>query len=233
MLLPALLSGRTFTHRLSDAEVEHGYLTISPDLEAVSILTDDPGYRRLVDGSSLIEALPSLDAELFSERGIPLDAVGEAAWILDPDALTRVGAGAGDLVGVTVRRAGFELAPVFETVAPESLDERLVEALRRLGKGDPEQIDSVVWLVCAHDPDLFTVPLPPLSELAADAGLLIHGEHLAPPGSTSTAGRCASGSSTPPRCIALIRMPRSPYWRSRACMNRSPTPTTCSTPVNR
>jgi hypothetical protein len=58
------VSRTTRTHRLSAAEVEHGYFRISPDLEPVSILTDDPTYRRLVDLSPLTEALVELDAAL-------------------------------------------------------------------------------------------------------------------------------------------------------------------------
>lgn len=84
-LLPALLNGRMFTRRVSAVEVEHGFLNLSPDLEPVSILTDDETYRRLVDGSAGVEALSDLDAELFTERGIPLDEVTEGAWLLERD----------------------------------------------------------------------------------------------------------------------------------------------------
>jgi tetratricopeptide (TPR) repeat protein len=181
-LLPGLLDGRTFTHRLSATEVEHGYLSISPDLEPVSILTDDPTYRRLVDGSPLTEALAGLDAALFAERGIPLDANDDAAWILEPDALKRLGVAAGELVGVTVRPGGFELTAVPEGDAPTGLGERLLDVLQRLGAGEPEQIDGVVWLACADYRDLFGSALPPLAEVFTAARLAWEGEQLAPSG---------------------------------------------------
>jgi len=103
-LLPALLMGRTFTHRVSYAEIAHGFLNVSPDLDPVSILTDDDTYQRLVDGTELIEVLSGFDADLLIERGIPVDAIGDAAWLLEPGVVSRLDVGVGDLVGVTVRR---------------------------------------------------------------------------------------------------------------------------------
>ncbi len=96
--------------------------------------------------------------------------------------MIRLDVAASELVGVTVRPDGFELTAVAETDAPSVLGERLGEALERLGEGDPEQIDSVVWLACADDPDLFGSPPPPLSEVFAAAGLAWEGEQLATAG---------------------------------------------------
>jgi hypothetical protein len=148
----------------------------------VSILTDDANFRRLVDGSPVVEALPELDAGVFAERGIPLDGVAEAAWILEPDVLQRLGVAAGDLVGVTVRSDGFELTAASVPDVVAGLGGRLGDALLQLGEGEPEQIDSVVWLACAEDPDLFCAPSPPLAELFAASGLAWRGEQLAPAG---------------------------------------------------
>ena len=78
-LLPALLIGRTFTHRVTAVEIAHGFLNTSPDLEPLSILTEDDTYQRLVDGTELIEALAGFDADLLTERDIPPDAIGECA----------------------------------------------------------------------------------------------------------------------------------------------------------
>ena len=181
-LLPALVNGRTFSRRVSAIEVEHGFLNPCPDLEPVSILTDHETYHRLVDGSAVVEALSDLDAELFTERGIPLDEVTEGAWLLEPDALKRLGVVPGGLVGVTVRPDGFELTAVPTAEAAPEIAPRLSDALERLGKGEPEQIDSVVWLACADDPDLFRARVPPLAEVFAAAGLVWEGEQLAPAG---------------------------------------------------
>ncbi len=49
--LPALLMGRTFTHRVSPTEIEHGFLDVSSDLEPLSLLTKDETYLRLLDGT--------------------------------------------------------------------------------------------------------------------------------------------------------------------------------------
>jgi hypothetical protein len=103
-LLPPLLTGRTFTHRVSAAEIEHGFLNVSPDLEPVSILTEDDTYQRLVDGTALIEALAGFDADLLTERDIPLDAIGDCAWLLDRGGLLRLDLSVGDLVGVRFDR---------------------------------------------------------------------------------------------------------------------------------
>lgn len=181
-LLPALLMGRTFAHRLTAPEIEHGFLDCSPDLEPVSILTDDDTYQRFVDGAELIEALAGRDESLLSGRGIPPDAFGECAWLLEPDALRRLGLAAGDLVGVRVRPDGFELAPVPEAGQAPDIEKRLAQILQELGDGEPEQIDTVVWLACADDPDLFVTPLPPLLEVFAAAGLVWDGDQLGPAG---------------------------------------------------
>lgn len=110
--LPALFMGRTFTHRVSPAEIEHGFLDVSPDLEPLSLLTEEEIYLRLLDGTRLIEVLAGFDDELLAERGIPADSFVESAWLLDPAALRELEVGADGLVGVTVRTDGFELTKV-------------------------------------------------------------------------------------------------------------------------
>ncbi|MGH3384413.1 MAG: SEC-C metal-binding domain-containing protein [Nocardioidaceae bacterium] len=179
-LLPAMLMGRTFTHRVSAAEVEHGFLNVSPDLEPVSILTEDDTYRRLVDGTALVEVLTGFDDELLTQRDIPLDAIADAAWVLEPDVLRRLDLSEGDLVGVTVRSDGFELGTVTAIGQVPDAGARLADALQLLGDGGPDQIDCVVWLASAQDPGLFSSPVPPLTELFAAAGLVTDGEQLGP-----------------------------------------------------
>ncbi len=180
-LLPALLMGRTFTHRVSPAEIEHGFLDVSPDLEPLSLLTEDETYLRLLDGTGLVEVLAEFDDDLLAERGIPTDSFEDSAWLLDPPALRELKVGAGDLVGFTVRTDGFELTKV--TSPTHAADPRpIVEALARLGDGDPDQISSVVWLACAHEPGLFASPTEPLTAILGRAGLVSNGEHVGPPG---------------------------------------------------
>ncbi len=180
-LLPALLMGRTFTHRASKAEIEHGFLEIGPDLEPLSLLTEDETYLRLVDGTGLVEALAGFDDDLLAERGIPAGSFEECAWLLDPVALRELKAVPGDLVGVTVRADGFELSRV--TSLTQATDPRpILDAMTELGGTRPGQIDWVVWLACANEAALFAAPTQPLTEIFGAAGLVIDGEQVAPPG---------------------------------------------------
>ena len=179
--LPALLMGRTFAHRVSPAEIEHGFVDVSPDLEPLSLLTEDETYLRLVDGTGLVEVLAGFDDDLLVERGIPTDSFEESAWLLDPAALRELKIGADDLVGVTVRTDGFELAKL--TSPTHAADPQpILDAVTRLGDGEPDQISSVVWLACADEPSLFASPTEPLTEILEGAGLVTDGEQVAPPG---------------------------------------------------
>lgn len=182
-LLPVLLMDRTFTHRVSAAEVEHGFLNVSPDLEPVSLLTESDTHRRLVDGTEVTEALPDFDADLLTDRGIPLDQAGEAIWLLGPDVLRELELTAGAVVGVTVRPDGFELMKMPQVAPAPELGSQLTEALEQLGGGeDPHHITGVVWLACADDPALFTSPRLSLTEVFAAAGLVMDGGLMGPPG---------------------------------------------------
>lgn len=167
---------------MTEAEVEHGFLNVSPDLEPVSILTEDETYQRLVDGTELVEALAGFDNDLFVERDIPLQSVGDSAWVLAPNTLGRLGLAAGDLVAVTVRPEGFELDTVPDIDPARDLAGRLSEALHVLGDGEPDQLDSVVWLACADDPSLFSSPQASLAEVLDSQGLVWDIDKIAPPG---------------------------------------------------
>ncbi len=179
--LPALLEGRTFTHRVSRAEIELGFLAVSPDLEPLSLLTDDETYLRLIGGTGLVEVLAGFDDDVLAERGIPADSFEESAWLLDPTTLRELELDEGDLAGVTVRPEGFEVTKV--TSPTRGTDPQpIVDALTQLGDGSPEQISDVVWLACAHDPVLFGSPTEPLAEILDRSGLVTDGELVAPPG---------------------------------------------------
>jgi hypothetical protein len=72
--LPALLTGRVFTHRVSSVELEHDLLAVTPDLEPVLMLRDDPAYAQLTDGSALRvvypdEAEPPIPVEVIDQSG--------------------------------------------------------------------------------------------------------------------------------------------------------------------
>src|SRR5680860_1282322 len=146
------------------------------------MLAEDDTYLRLVDGTELVEALGGFDAGLLSERGIELDSFGDSAWVLEPGALRRLDLSPGDLVGITVRPEGFELSKVSPGAPAPDLEVRLAKALELLGQGGPDQIDSVVWLACANDPNLFASPLQPLAEIFDHSGLVTDGDQIGPPG---------------------------------------------------
>ena len=179
--LPALLEGRTFTHRMSPAEVEHGFIGVSPDLEPLSLLTEDETYLRMLDGTALVEVLSGYDDGLLADRGVFLDSVGDAVWLLDPAALRELAVEGDDLIGLTVRKNGFELSKI--SAPTQALDPQCIaDALTALAAGEPDQISSVVWLACANEAALFTSPAEPLTELLGRAGLVAEGEQVGPPG---------------------------------------------------
>lgn len=181
--LPALLDGRTFTHRLTDAEVAHGFIEANADLHPLAMLTEEFRYQRLRDGSPVTDVLTGFDDDLLRDRGIPDGAIRDAAWLLAPDALQAWAAG--DLLGVTVRPDGFELAAATPAQPPADLAERLTAAIAAIAAEEqdaPAMLDSVVWELCAADPTLFAIPLPPLGELLDEHGFVRDGDQLAPPG---------------------------------------------------
>lgn len=178
--LPSLLTGRTFTHRLTSAEIKHGYLAVSPDLTPLSLLTDDPAYQHLMDGSAVQEVLTDLDDSLLIARGIPLDGFPDTALLLGPKVLRRLRSKPGDLVGLTVRPGGLELATARVWAPPDEIAARVLGSLRA---EEPEQIDSLIWQLCAADEALFSSQaLPPLAETFAAAQLVCDGDQVAAPG---------------------------------------------------
>lgn len=184
--LPALLAGRIFTHRLTGPEVEHDILEMNPDLEPVPVLTEREEYRRLADGSLVTWVLMPFDADTLTQRGVPLDVVGDhGALLLTPGYLKEKGLSEGDVIALSLTGDGLVLEVVpDQEAAPEALD-RLGQRLTAVLKHEPDepmQLDVAVWTACADDPALFTEPLPPLGAALDACGLAHDGEWLAGPG---------------------------------------------------
>jgi hypothetical protein len=180
--LPALLAGRVFTHRLDERELQHDLLTLNPDLVPVSMLTEDAAYRRLADGSPLVDVMVPFDADLLDEREIPFDAVDEhGALLLAPGRLAGLGLAAGDLVGVRLTPGGLELEVVEERlVVPDPADVgRRLSAILADRPDEPQQLDLAVWTACADDPALFGQASPPLGQLLEEYGLAQEGDWVA------------------------------------------------------
>ncbi|MGV7975236.1 hypothetical protein PJN22_29455, partial [Mycobacterium kansasii] len=74
---------------------------------------------------------------------------------------------------------GLVVERVTEVASAQGVGARLAATL---DAGQPTYFDAAVWTVCAEEPQLFTEPLPPLSEIVDDHGLARHGEWLAPGG---------------------------------------------------
>jgi hypothetical protein len=68
--LPALLTGRVFTHPLAADELAHDMLSVTPDLNPITALCEYEQYRRLSEGSDVRNVLPGFDDELLEQRGI-------------------------------------------------------------------------------------------------------------------------------------------------------------------
>ncbi|MBF4163990.1 SEC-C metal-binding domain-containing protein [Nocardioides acrostichi] len=151
-----------------------------PDAVAMAMITDGGGLGELVDGSTLVEAIPSLDADIVAERGIEVADGDEPLWLLDPTALAPSVPDC--LVGITVVSGRFEILAVEEPEVPAELALRLRDIVVEHGGDGAVQIGALVWQACADDPDLFTRPAPPLSELIAAGDLVRAGEFVGPPG---------------------------------------------------
>lgn len=180
--VPAFLGDRVFTHRVDEDEVRAGYLTAVPDLEPLTILTDDIAYRRLDDGSPISVQFGGLGAGSLAERGVDLTRYADYVWLLEADALTRRGAKAGDLIAVRVGTDGFEISVVTEPVPDGHDAAAAVAAVLAEYADEPIEVGMTVWQACADEPGLFEEPGPALTDLFDSAELVRDGSHLGPPG---------------------------------------------------
>lgn len=169
--LPTLLEGRTFTHRLSEAEVEHDLLSLVPDLAPVEIMIGDAPYDRFTDGAAALVVYPA-DEEL-GDRDIDGEAVLGGAILLERGRLAGLGLGVGDVVGLRVEPDGLELLAV-----GEALGIGTGEALAALVEESPDRphlIENSVWTLCAADAGLLRLPELPLGEQLESLGVTWRG----------------------------------------------------------
>lgn len=175
--LPTVLAGRVFTHRVGAAELAHDLLTVTPDLDPITALCEHEEYRRLADGTPAQVIIAEFDDGLLEQRGIPDEAVDpHGALLLAPSTLAALGVAEGDLVGIRLTDQGLTVERVSDTGPAGDVGARLAATL---DAEEPEYFDAAVWTVCAENPQLFTEPLPPLSEIVDDYGLERRGEWLA------------------------------------------------------
>ena len=177
--LPAILAGRVFTHRLTADELAHDILSLTPDLDPITALCGHEPYRQLADGSTAQVVVAGFDDDLLEQRGIPAEVVDPlGALLLAPGTLDALGVAEGHLIGVRLTEQGLVVERV-TAPAQTAVGERLAAVL---DAEEPEYFDVAVWTACVENPALFTQPLPPLREIADDAGLASEGEWLAPSG---------------------------------------------------
>jgi tetratricopeptide (TPR) repeat protein len=178
--LPAVLSGRVFTHRVDAYEVAHDLLTATPDLSAIAELCHHEQYQRLADGSPVIIVLNDYDDDVLDQRDIPPEAVDEGgALLLAPGTLSAIGVTAGDLVGVRLTHSGLVVERVTAVGPGADLGDRLAATL---ATDEPTFLDAAVFTVCVADPAAFTEPVPPLGDIIADRGLVRDLDSVAPHG---------------------------------------------------
>ena len=182
--LPALLEGRTFTHRLSETEVEHDLVATLEDLAPVEVLIGDPPYDRFTDGADATVVYPSDPA--LGDRAIDAEAVSGGAILLERGRLAGLGLGVGDIVGVRVEQDGLELLAVGE--ASGTSTGQALAALVGESPDRPHLIENSVWAVCAADNDLLRRPELPLGEQLESCGVARRGSLIATEGYDFDAG---------------------------------------------
>ncbi len=193
------IAGRTFTHRLNDSERELG---------VISICVDIAGYQRfdsvrLADGTEL---------EPFSVEDGHMAWHGPAGWL--------GGFNADDLLAFTAEftaPSGDERVDATVTIRvvaePAAVPGELVSAVRAAYDAEQHEHglpvaaeDLVVWL-CHYHPDMFRVPLPPLSDLIEHAGLQLNGGFVAHDDSVWRQDLLAR------RTYRLLDLVPEPHWR--------------------
>ncbi|WP_254922675.1 SEC-C domain-containing protein [Rhodococcus sp. OK302] len=153
--LDALLEGLVFTHRLSDIEISANVLEASPDLDPIL------GFVNVTDGLRVVEV--EYETELLNERGFE-SAGSRRVVILPPSSLADYSAG--DLVGLAVEDGQLTLRAAEVEDEPD-----LAPVLGKIfAANGVEALDSASWQLLIEDPELFTVPSPPLGELFEAAG---------------------------------------------------------------
>jgi tetratricopeptide (TPR) repeat protein len=180
--LPALLLDRIFTHRLSPAEVKHGFVNITPDLDTLAML-DENDFLRLPDGTPVTAAVASLDGGAFVDRGVPDDEMPSEALLLPPGLLSSRGFEPDELAGFLYTAAGLEITHVGDEISDGAAVGAALSGF--FGKEDepqPQEIGTLICTVCADDSSLFSGPSAPLGEMVESAGLVRSGDQVAPAG---------------------------------------------------
>jgi hypothetical protein len=180
--LPALLSGRTFTHRLTEFEIAHDLLLVTPDLDPVErLLAGDDA--RLSDGTEVRSLLLPFDAEILDKRGVRVDDLDEDASLLLPAGYLRGRLVRPDeVIGLQVTADGVTLAVVDAQTGAAATGEFTRAIATLLDRHEPEELSSAIWTACSDDAELFRDPLPPLDAMLPTSGVVRQGDWVASDG---------------------------------------------------
>jgi tetratricopeptide (TPR) repeat protein len=176
--LPSVLQDRIFTHRLTEREIEHDLLEVTPDLDLPSLLTEGPHAFGL--GGVPMPVLFDV-ADLPAGRDIPQEAISAGGdFLLPAGTLSGLGVKPEELIGLRVGPDQLSIERVDDVcLPPRSLPAALMS---QLDEDEFHFIDVALATLCADDAELFRRPLSPASEILDMLGLARHGDRFAAPG---------------------------------------------------
>jgi hypothetical protein len=165
-----LLEGVVLTHRLTEREVERGGIELEPDIGVIDFDFDHD--TDVVVGDQVVATELEPDENWF-------------AWVF-PDGLPAECL-PGDLVAIRRIGSAFELlhGPELDTAVVAADSGEVISALApRLDQAAEEGVgfestEAVMSVLC-WSPGAFSSPLPPVSELLADAGASRQGDYFGP-----------------------------------------------------
>lgn len=164
--LDRVLLGRVFTHRLTAQEIQSDTVAIEPDLVALSTITGEAPFDQLDDEQPI--------DQLFVQNGHDLSTS------FDLPAGTLFKFGPGDLVGFALTEGGVRIEMIERTTAaPDDLADHL---RLLLPAEEPLVLEELLLHLCSEDPELFTTPFPPLTELLTTWQVARAGDYVAPAG---------------------------------------------------
>jgi hypothetical protein len=174
----SFLEGKTFTHRLTGAEIAAGIIHVDGDLNPLTYLVDGDEPPQIV--------VPNYDDEVLDERGLAeSDRQFDVGLLVERTELD--GYTEGDLVAVTARAGSLYFERVDTKTLPfPDLRPALVALL---DDNRSDQIEAVIWQLMSDDATLFDEPTAPITELIDAAGYTIEAEQIAVSGFDFAAAR--------------------------------------------
>ena len=177
-LAPVLhhLRRAVFTHRVTASELDRGVLDLCPDLVALALPRDVA-----VAGGVALRTAGSTDDRRAADEG---SLLGPDGW---PASL---GVGPGSLVALRYDGSVLSVEPVDEQALDAAAGPAVADGLRRafaaLPPGRAPEAHRLVIDTMGEDPTAFAVPVTPVGELLADAGLQVRQAWVGPAGETWT-----------------------------------------------